>query len=78
MTIDKLKELGYLVSSTKWGYIARKMYDNLICQCVDISNNGLIKPYVSIYLNEIQTQQNIDDIQIAFNRLKKDIQNLKQ
>ena len=67
--VDKLEELGYSIRSDEWGWKAKEKYGNIVYQCIDISKAGIMLSYVSTRPNDIQTQQNIDDIQIAFNRL---------
>lgn len=75
---QKLIELGYRISIFDHRYIKyNKETDNYILIQLSESNNSIIF-YSFGYQNAFKTQQDIDNLQQAFNEMQKDLEILKE
>ncbi len=71
----KLQKLGYTIFEENERLNAFKVYKN-INAIIIIKNNEIIRHYITYYV-PIESQEEIDNLQIAFNRLQSDIKELK-
>lgn len=71
----KLQKLGYAIFEENERLNALKVYKNINAIIV-IKNNKIIRHYITYYV-PIESQEDIDNLQIAFNRLQSDIKELE-